>query len=308
MKKILTILLTVLLLFSVSPVCIAANEYDYVLSEDMKTLTYDGNEYVSFNTAGFIDEAYHLGFATLKVEGNGEEIQKYDVFADGYSVIIRVEITYKDGSFYQTSFLRKSYLEMANAMVSGEDGEYVADFMYPDENVVKGERGDFTGEKVTLGEYELSWSDCYYLYVYSPDGKLRYERGKILSSDDDFYFVDYNEIELPRGEYFEPYMYDELAAWKITDPKVKDQLFNAQKAYYGDGLGVLEDQSFTDTFTAIFLTVIFGVIPFGVLVAAIVLMIRNKDKYRKMFAAVGCIALVELIIFTVLAVMFSSVV
>lgn len=302
MKRTLTIILTAILLLSFLPVLgVYADEKENSLSEDLKTLYINGESYTRADTT-LVYTDYELieGMQLALPEKLKGEISHYTVYADETEFSYSVNITYKDGAYLHASYILSACIDELSSIAKGNGGSYYIDFEYPNGNTVNTERALLLGEKTELDANELFDDGVEYtVAVTSNSERFTYQKGVLYSYNDEFYFIDFAEIELMAGDSFNVFDYETLTAWRITDEELTEKLREAENKNYGSFFGI-SDESLVTTVAAVFFIVVFCVVPFAILIAAIILAIRSRNKYRKMFTAIGILCASELILFAII--------
>lgn len=288
MKRFILLLLSLVLILSVSvPVLAAADpaetEADLTtsvyLSEDLMTATRQDMTYVRFN-------ADHLISQTLTSWGTGtgndslvfSETQKQTIKSgdiDVYSgeVAIRVTLEYYDGVTMTVNYIREDLYEQYQQLLTTD--QVTVDFRNPDNNKV-----DITLDKETMQKEILFQEDIYYVNSYDiivETEEMSVSRGQLLVLDDSYYYFDEEE----NGTYL--YGAERYTAWLITDEATCAK-FDAALEEYHSGLGVLEDDDFSEAVSKVFLIAMFVVLPAIVLILFLVLAIIAKTPvYKKLF-------------------------
>ena len=300
MKKLKYLILTVILLFSCLGFTAFAEGSAATISDDYQTLCIDGNTYSRFN-ASMIDADYYVVDVSVELTALQQEtIDKIEFSMTEDSIVAYADIYFKDGGNLYAGFLRDDYLKMYNELSTSENGEYIIDFQYPEDNIVPVEKSKLFGNPVVLTYEDLEWCDYYSVVMRSEDENLSVYKGSIIFIDDDGYYVDYEEVGVKSWYEFDPYEYEELPAYEISDEELIASLREGESAYYADDFGFFYDDNFTETLSAVFLIFVFAIVPFVILVVFLVLAIRSKTVYRKMFAAISILSGAELVIFAII--------
>lgn len=333
MKKILSITLAVLMLslflgvnsFAIAP---PKQETKYVtFSEDFQKMFYDGKLYSRKNTSGIyfyedIDyteqgvytETYALPNyqATLSdtQAENVDDIQIFSLNPFGSEVIFAVNIYYKDGATLSVSYLRSDYLEEYEKLINKEFDELYVDFGWPEGNIVEIKKDSLSSEITKKFDY-WDYYDCFPIEGGLDNGKLRYEYGEIRYINGDFYY--YNpELNKEVENYFnnDGYLYEEYSysyetepdvnLTKITDEATISTLDEALQKYYEDDMGYMYNDELLEGVSKVFLTILFGIIPFAAFILFLVLAIKAKKKgYRKIYVTGSIVSIAEVIVFII---------
>ena len=299
MKKLISVIITAMLLFSCLGLTVFAATSSATISDDYQKLTLDGNTYSRFNTST-MEVEYFSYDTSVKLSANQQETIKEIILQANEDVtIIYADIYFKDGAVLSVGFLRDDYLGMYNDIATGESNEYTIDFEYPEGNTILVKKAALYGDSVTLGTEELEWCDYFPVVVASSDGNLTAYKGALITIDDDCYYVDFEEAHIESWYDFNPYDYAELPAYEISDAELIASIQEGEDAYYSDDFGFLLDDSFTEAVSAVFLIFVFAIIPFAIFVVFLILAIRSKTVYKKMFRLIYILSAAELAVFAI---------
>ncbi len=338
MKKILSLMFAFLFIFSCFAVTTFAEDFaiddDFnifeakqptiTFSEDYQKLYVDGEPFSRFNastlTADFgytvlveyeYNSQYYTGnSAYVKLtDRQKENIADILIERNQYKNMYRIEIYFNDGSSLTVYFLQDTCFDEYNKIISGNVNEYIVDFSYPEDNTVIAQKTDLFGETVKLNRNDLAdLYETYSVFVQSSDGSMVAYVGAVFNIGENFYYIDYKETgvdseflyDAPQG------MLAELSVHRITDEALLEKLNSAQESYYSDDYGILYDDDATESISTVFLIFIFAVVPAVILVISLVKAIRGKGIYKKIYGTVSALCIAELIVFVIIAVIFSS--
>lgn len=265
-------------------------DYSVLVDEERNTDYYTGNSaYVDFS-----DE-------------QKENVKDIIIDTNPAENMYRIELYFNDGSTITIYFLKDTYLEEYNKIINGKCEEYIIDFVWPEGNTIKTNKSALFGETEMLTRSELDFCDWFDVYVQNSDGSLMAYAGMLLISDENYYYVDYNESEI--NDYFwNSNSIGDLANYpvhKITDEELISQIPVAEQEYYEDDYGYLYNDDLTESVSTVFLIIVFAVIPLAILVVFLIQAVRKKGVYKKLFAIISAICTAELAVFTIIAVMIS---
>ncbi len=318
MKKIIALFITALLLISSfsftafateEPSFNFEDEYTTILSEkteitfsdDFKTLYFGNDEYLRFSSQNiYNDMLAELNNKIILSPKQEKEIKEIMLNADKKGVLIGAYIEYVDGATLSSTYIKAEYLEEYNKIIENDFNECVVDFAYPEYNTVKLSANLLSGKTVTIKDIEINVDDYFPVLASSADENLIVEIGIVILSEGDYYYASYKELGTSRDMYF---IYDEVSvtAHKITDAKAIESLNAAIKKYYDSDLGFFYDDNFTKKISDIFIILVFGILPFALLVAFTIFAIRSKQIYRKMCIIGASLSAAELIVFIIVA-------
>lgn len=305
MKKTLTFVLTLVLLISVFPVFNAfATDDACYLSDDLSTLHYSGHDYLRTNLNRFYYD-YSANYVEPALPDSiRAQVSAYDLRVYKEGIIISLSINFKDGSEYFAKYLRSDWQDTYKSVTQGKGESFYLEYGTYDEKELPLSVEQLYGEKTELDTSSLYMANELYVYTKTENGELVHQRGIIFEAKNEYYFVDCSELSpVPNTSYNVWEDYDSLPAYKITDEEVAKDL----KAAFSDEMLNFfggADINTSGIVCTIICSLIFGLIPFITLALAIVLMIRTKGYYRKLFAIIGGLSLLELIVFVILAIVF----
>lgn len=301
MKKISSFIIITILLFSCLGFTVFANPASVTISDDYQELYLDGNTYSRFDTSSLEGEHYIDNIPVELSDAQEELLREVSIETNATFTVIYADIHFKDGAVLSVGYLRNDYVKMYNEMIAGQNSEYVIDFEYPDDNTVTVSKSILYGENIVLNSEDLGSCTFYPVVVESEDGILTVYKGSLLAVNERYYYVDFQEATVKSYYDFNPYAYNELPAYEITDTNALASIREAEGSYYSDGLGFLLDDNFTNKVSAIFLIIVFAVIPFAIFVVFLILAIRSKTEYKKMFRTIYIFSATLLVVFTIVA-------
>ena len=165
--------------------------------------------------------------------------------------------------------------------------------VYPYDNDAIVEKALLCGEQTTLYYDDLRGANNFVVYAEGQE-HLRIHRGWLVAGKEAYYYVDRLENELSSDEQI--YNLPKVTAWKVTDTDLCARFDEALDRYYDDGLGMLENPEVTDRVSVVFLIILFGFLPFAVLVTFTVFAIVTKKRvYRIQYIIVDSCALLVLV-------------
>lgn len=310
MKK-LTYLLVFVLVLSCLCVGAAAQETPWVqepysedltieISEDYKTVTWQGVTYCRFNSNVIELDYEGEGWEAALTAQQLENLSLVYVESMNRQTVLNLQIYFRDSSTLIASYLREDMIKVYENLQAGNAEKYRVDFGWPEGNTVNADRQGLYGTSMTLTEDILSWCNSYDVYAVDRDESIAVIVGFLLSYEEKFYYVDFSQARISYDAYgIDLYEYQQLPGWEITDEALLQELNTAQDAYYNDDMGFLFNDALTQSISKIFLVVIFCVIPGIVLILFAILAIRAKQAiYRKLFIIVSTLSGTLTAIFT----------
>ena len=301
MKKLISIMIMTILLFSCVGLTAFASPSSATISDDYQKLYMDGNAYSRFNTS-MVEVDYFDANITVELNATQQEtIDQVSLQVNADTTFIRADINFKDGAVLSAEFLRDDYLDTYNEISFDENGLYTIDLEYPEGNIVTTVKSNLFGSSVTLTADELEWCSYYPVWIQNNDGTLTAHKGSLITIEDAYYYVNYEDIEVESWYHFDPYEYDELPAYEISDAELITNIQEAEEEFYSDDFGFLFNDNLTKAVSTVFLVFVFAIIPFVIFVACLILAIRSKTVYKKLFRFIYLLSAAELVVFAIVA-------
>ena len=124
----------------------------------------------------------------------------------------------------------------------------------------------------------------------------------LITSEDKYYYIDCAKAELGNIKYFNIADYAEILAFEITDENLCDKIEECIDEFYDDDYGFLDDDNFTESVSGVLLTIVFLILPLAIFILFLILAIRSKGYYKKLFRIIYISAVLVVIMFIVLAI------
>ncbi len=266
------------------------------LSEDYKTLYYNGKEYKRFD-ASMTEWSYENEFYGIKYDS--DEIKSVDFQISVNTVIITAEITLSDGSNISATYINADEYLTEHNVLTIYPSTYTVEFGYPNDNQIQLNSNQILGEKITFSGYDLSFYECFDVNAYATNNNFYIKKGIILLNDDTYYYVDYGANDVTDPYDFYPESHEFLCANKITDAEAIAVLEEAYSLYNSDAIGILMGD-FSGKIGAVLFSLVFGLIPFAALIVFLILSLRAKlSTYKKMFRTIWILSLAEVVAFVI---------
>ena len=227
------------------------------------------------------------------------------------TTMYRIEFYYGDGSSLCVYFLKDTLFEDYEKIISGNADKYLIDFQWPDGNIVTATKNQIKGETVNLSEFKIFTSTREFFYVDCANENLTLSSyvGIVCLMDDTYYYIDYKENNIEEAHFLygeEPRTDVIIKLHKITDEALNTEFQLALEKYYSDDYGIFYDDDASETISAIFLIITFGVLPFVVFIIFLIKAIRGKGVYKKLYGTVSALCIAEVIVFVILAVIIGT--
>lgn len=303
MKKLIATILFAILLFSCLGLTAFA-ETPVTISDDYQTITMDGKSYTRIDASNLDVEYYEQLYKQVELSAaQQEQIKNVHIEGNENLILLYAEITFTDGATLSIDFLQTDYLETYQNFLNGQVEDYTIDFGWPEGNTVDAKNFDLWVNDTTLKQEDLEYCDYYYVSAQSSDGKLSATTGALIVIDSSYYYVDFKEIGVNDYNDFYPQAFETLLAHKISNEKLISKLEDAETTYYADEFGFLFNDDLSETIASVFLIFIFAVIPFILLVLFLILAIRSKTIYKKLFRTIYILSGSVLAVFAIVTVL-----
>lgn len=279
--------------------------YQVTLEDELNGLFVNGEYYTLFNannieTDGFDEFQYALSMSDeLK-----ERTQDVELYITPDLSVVSTTYNFTDGTSLSAKYLKHSLVREFDRLVSDnwEFGEI--EFQYPYDNQLPVNQEKLFGRQINLFTKEIGDKNYHEFRVYAISEKsgLRAEKGMLITSEDKYYYIDYAKAELGNIEYFNIADYAEILAFEITDENLCDKIEECIDEFYDDDYGFLDDDNFTESVSNVLLTIVFLILPLAIFVLFLILAIRSKGYYKKLFRIIYISAVLVVIMFIVLAI------
>ena len=308
MKKIISLVLCLLVTASLFLTPFSANAEGAPSATNKVSLTFS-EEYSLIYTDTAIFHRYNISLLsydlTSLVEGaefevtfagDNENVKEILIDRSENELIYWAYITYRDGSSLSCGYLREDMIPLYESMKITASEICTIDFEWPEENEIS---VDFSllskGPSVLLSENTLPFADFYIVYLKNADPDLMVARGQILIESGSYYYMDYAENDIEEL-YAYPGDYEALFAHPITDEALISQIREGVNKQSGFSLPFAEKA--TRAIGIGLLILLFGILPAGLSLFALLLCIRGKKaSYRKIGLALLISSALCLLIF-----------
>jgi hypothetical protein len=286
-------------------------------SPNEESLTYRGDTYLRLDEIFLFEVSYSELDAEVELSAHQAElIDRVTLETNLHENIIYARIYYADGTITAAEYLAEEYYDFYLDVVEEDLDYYYVDFEIPSGNIVEVDVTKNLGESITLTGYDIMDCTSYLVYSSSEDGLLNAITGAVIDFGFDYYYVNFNDMKVLIRQSFDPTQQSALTMKEIVDKEVLEQVKSGIRTYnaYIDDYGYhdvydydYEYQAETaySVFSIIFLSIIFGLIPLAVFIVFLILAIRAKGTYRKIFTVIYILAAAGLFLFLLLLVTFS---
>ena len=265
----------------------------------------------------FVNGEYYTLFNSNRVETNGydefqfalsmskeleEKTQDVGLCISPDLAVVVATYYFKDGTTLNANYLKYTLVTEFDRMVSSDWQYGEIDFEYPVDNQLSINQEKLYGKQVNLFTKEISDYNYHEFRVYATSklSEIKLEKGMLITTEDKYYFVDYEKAGIVVKNYFNIADYSEILAFEITDKNLCNKIGECIEAYYDDDFGFFDDDGFTNSVSKVMLTIMFLIFPLAVFVFALILAIRSKGYYKKIFRILYISAIVTLVLVLVL--------
>lgn len=266
------------------------------ISEDFGTLCFKGETYTRINSQVFNYTDAYLDTEVSLSPSQAKYFHSVDAVYSPDTSIVDVTLVTPEGTQIYMSYLRNSLLSEYQRAVSDPSAPVFLEF-YTDDLTVSQQA--LKGKPTTLDYADVYYSEYYPVLASMEDCDLQVLRGILVVDNGDYYYIDYGENNVVnRSEYdcFEEY--DVIYAYEVTDPTVCDAITNA----YVSEMTILTGDG-GDIVTGILMSLIFAVLPFLIMVVALILSFFCKQRfYRNGWRITAALSATELVVFIIVAV------
>lgn len=246
------------------------------LSDDLQTIQVGNLTYVRADVSrltGYFGGGFDI---VLDLTDEQKETIK-SAYVDTHKIGVALEVTftYHDNSRLTAYYIDQSRQDAYTQLLTTDD--IIVELRYPDYNRVKMSAEAARGQEEILFIDQIYRANTFEVLAADSDG-LEVYRGELLMIGKQYYYFDFDE-----NGTTDIYENERCHAWLITDEELVSRLDAALEEYYEDGLGVLEDQDFSEKISRLFLIFLFVALPGIAFVVFLILAIRAKTPvYRKL--------------------------
>ena len=287
MKKYIAILLAILVMSFCLSFSVSAEVDCFTLSEDLMSLTLNGQTYVRMDTS---NTSFYY-FDTLKQTpqlspDKQEQFIDWNFTLTEDGKVVDATLYYRAGGYLSCSYVLESF---APKLEAWQKGDGVDCRIAIDWDTITVPETRLKGQPITLTGKELSETNSYFICADTEDNCFEITTGTLLISRGNFYYVDHSE-QSGYITYFDPYEYDSLECYQITDEALCKDLSDL-------GLSEASLEFLAEIGAKAFVIFIFGMIPAAILVLALAFLIKRKGYYKVTWGITAGFCVAELITF-----------
>lgn len=294
-KTILRVTLIIILVLSMVIPAYAAEPW--VLSPDTKMITHGDDVYypIEFKYSNFISytnpelgwASYSLEFANKKMASTYADSNIYVTFGIEH-IAVEAQIVENHEIYKNLIYVEEAYYDEFLKLKNGMPTEYVVSGNYADWISVSINEFDTWCESSTV---TIDADDVYnqhYSYIYATDNQnmVVHEVGMILMDTftEEIYLLRYDDYGASCFDElgtFIPEVLETVTVHALEDTSLETRLRDDFFAYQTD----VAYGEVSSVVAGVFATILFGIVPLAVMIFAVVMLIKVKDKkYRRGFA------------------------
>ena len=277
--------------------------YEVDIENEREGLYFNGEYYILFNANKIEVDGYDEFQYEISMSDELEQkIQDVELYISPDVAIVNAIYNFKDGTTLNANYLKHSLVTEFDRLVSSNWKNGEIEFEYPSDNQLTINQEKLYGKQINLFTKEIGDTNYHEFRVYATTNScdLKVEKGMLITTEDKYYFIDYEKANLGDFDYFNMADYSEILAFEITDGNLCDKIDECIEAFYDDDFGFFDDDGFTNTVSKVMLTIMFLIFPLAVFVFALILAIRSKGYYKKIFRVLYISAIVTLVLVLVL--------
>lgn len=294
------------------------------IAEDYSSASYNGKMYISaeFDLSA-TDIHRNIPKSSITLTSTQESVIS-SIEAYTIDAFLYVNIYYKKGGNAFYTYIDSAYLEQYEAFIAEGGSTYIV--TSPWSQSIETTLDKLQGEKITMKAYELDY--CYVselsVSTMSEDGYFAAFRGYVFTDGESIYYIDYSQFGADVAYYTDRHLsyhpssyvtnnFDEATVWKITDKNLIADIsaiagYNQDQSnggfideFDGESDGVATAIAIIFIISVVF---IFGLVPLAGLIFAIIMSVKCKGVYKKLYRILAIILAVELLLFITVVLLF----
>lgn len=308
MKRMISIVAVVLLFASLCCLSVSAGDEVIVIADNFNSLTYAGNTYVRVENADAIDFDYSTQekeFALSKRQS--AEIRSIAATVDGYrDAYVVLDVWYKTGNNERSiAYVNQERLDEYTTILSGQGHAYTMQINYSmDDDIVMTE-DQLKGEAVVKDGSDVPHTNSFAVWVENEDGCFSELGGSLLVDEfaGEYYYLDYfqNGVDDYYNLMTDLGSCEDVTLYRITDAALLTRIESDYAAYY-DAQLMPYTETVGKTLSAVMIALIFGVVPFVLLIVGVIGWVNKRGIYCRLFAALSIVCAAEIAAFVTVCV------
>lgn len=310
MKKVVSIICVILLLSSFGSLAVLAGDNVVIIAEDFGSLWYCSSTYVRVENDSAIDFDKNVQAEKVRMtkrqEASIREIgATVDVENDAYVVL---DILYKTGGDNRIAYVKSTRLDEYNAILEGVGYAYTTQIDYKQDDEIVMTQAQLKGGEVSVRDGdEIPHTNTFTVWAESEDGSFSQITGeiKVVGPEGEYYYLDF--FQNGKDGYYDLMTNlgacEDVMLYRITDEKLLARIEMDYAAYY-DAQMLPYTEDVGKVLSAVMITLIFGALPFAVIVVSVIGWIRSKKRlYRYLFVSMVLVGGAELAAFLTACIM-----
>lgn len=311
MKKLISMICVILLLASLCALTVSARDGAITIADNFNSLVYRDSVYVRVENGDAVDFDYSLVMdnhdkanpAIALTKRQAAEIRVVEATVDGYhNAYVVLDVFYKTGdSARRNVYIKESRLDEYYALLDGVGHVFTTQIDYRQDDEIVMTETQLKGEALIRDGDEIPHTNTFTVWAESEDGCFSEVVGEIMivGPEDEYYYLDffqngkdgYYDLMTDLGEC------EDVTLYRITDEKLIERIEMDYAAFY-DAQMLPYTEDVGKMLSAVMMILIFGALPFAVIVVSVIGWIRSKKRlYRRLFASMVFVGAAELAAF-----------
>ena len=268
------------------------------ISGDFSTVKVDGTSYVRFPSTSVRGFSFEK-FVPAEVEAPAEFNASSATFLSACEGdVLKVSIDYRDGGSTTAVFLIQTRISEFNLLLDGAYEKFVVDFQWPEGNEVIGYASALRYRTISLDVEILEDCTLFPVYGYlNPD--LSISVGALFEYQDQYYFT--SDLKLVNSQWDLFSSTETISSVLITEEELVSSFKKADQNRYDSEFGIFFNEDLSVLISAIFLILLFGVLPLILFVIFLFAYLKSKKSvYRALFGITGGLSLATFLVFIIL--------
>ncbi len=305
MKKIICLISTFILLLSAFGLVAYASEPQVAFSDSFDSLSYGGTEYIAIDSSNISINDYQGIINISLTDEQKDKVRSLDLTCYGSERFIAATYKLNSGAELICTYIDKEYYPEYEKALNRET-EKVFMNMYSSISEKYALELPKLMETTTTYNYDSFMGVDNWFPVYSAfsESDAWMYIGVIIDDNDKYYYMDFDVVGIEDSYNFDFWNLEntKLNVYEITNAEQAKLIEEYIEYYSYDDVGSIffGDDDASTIISNVLLVLIFGILPLAVFVGSLILGIKSKPKYRKLFFSLTVIAAVEIIVFTVL--------
>lgn len=274
------------------------------ISEDYKTVEYNGKEYVRVDGYSVITGDNWDNISDFDIDLTATQEREIEsIYATDYGTIIEIELYYNKGGYELYYYVREDRLDDFLSFQNDDPFIYECEGFYLGVYFTAAPK-QLKSNPVTMKGYEVSYYNRYVdIYGNSADGQFRKHCGYIMhDGEGNYYFVDFYQFGAKEAQNFYAPDHENVTVYKITDKDILSAL-NISDDYI-DIVG--EGDLPLAIISGIILSIFLCVVPIVAAILCLVFSHKARKPYRRMWRTVALLLFAAALVFIITAIIIIA--